>query len=82
MAFPHGAVGWSAVHNCVFSWSYSLTFWDDLHQAKGKITSQFEGEITFRLFISGGLTYPTTLMDWVGLQFVICYFLIILTYFF
>ena len=26
MAFPHGAVGWSAVFDCGISWSYSLSF--------------------------------------------------------
>ena len=26
VAFPHGAVGWSAVFDCGISWSYSLSF--------------------------------------------------------
>ena len=26
IAFPHGAVGWSAVHDCGISWSDSLIF--------------------------------------------------------
>ena len=30
MAFPHGAVGWSAVCDCGFSLSNSLTFWCNL----------------------------------------------------
>ena len=36
VALPHGAVGKSAVFDCGFSWSYSLTFW--LYYAKRAIS--------------------------------------------
>ena len=38
VSLPQGAVGWSTVFDCGFSWSYSLTFYCDLVQIISKNT--------------------------------------------